>query len=714
MSVHDDRGIPSFLVAILFFQFVFYLTIYLNVSVIRPIIGFVYLMFIPGMIILRALRLKVLDMTEKLVLSVALSIAYLSLIGLLVNYAGQLAGSTNPLSLDSLVVGISVPVILMSFMDPWHDDFGIDLKSSRTVLFIALSVFFLLLGVYGIIAVNTTGDSFLLLLLILVISILISLSLISEKLVPSKFYPLILFVVCICVLFFICSQTAFITTHIYGTGDYWIEYYAFRLTSIQHYWNPAFAPSFATPALFPTYSMMSVTVLPVMFQSITGLDSSIIFMLLYSFIIVFVALGVYKLYQTQTEKGVAFLATFFFITISVGKGWGPAKQMVAQLFFVLLFFLLLRKGISPSKKGILFVIFSAGLVISHYGLSYIFLLTLLFGFLILALMNYRRIGKFSIYETKISLTSVLIFSVIIFSWYIFVNQASAFNLLIETANTVTSNLGQFSNPSSRGTALAGLGIVQPTSIFNSISTVLFLFTEFLLVLGFIKLITSKNKTSKFSLEYKIFATLNMAIITINILLPTLADTLLMSRFYQTTLIILAPLAVLGGKTILERVLKANFKRFYIPILVLMVFVPLFMFQTGFIYEVAKVPSDSLPLSMYRFNDVILHGTIITSQEIAGATWLSSHAHSLVLYSDYFGARGPLLAYGMFESEPVFLLSNTTNNIPGNGFVYLRYTNVVHGVMQSLPSFNLTEISPVLNNQNMIYSNGECEIYKGTH
>lgn len=691
-------------------QIIVYFVVFADIPVARIVVCFLYLMLVPGIVILKLLALKNLDVAEKALFSVGLSVAFLMFMGVILNEIAKLA-FTSPLSLNLLLFSINTTILLMSFIGARHDDSTLALapqtKYSKLLFLILLSISLLLLGSYGIIVVNTSGNSLFLLLLIFAISIVISLVFLSEKIIPSNLYPLILFVICICMLLFV-SSTSLITKYITGSGDQWIEYYAFRLTEINHFWNSALAPSPQTSSLFPTYSTISVTILPLVFSTITGLDGSSIFKLLYPLIVGFLALGSYKLYQTQTDNKAAFLATFFLITISVGKGLGSSKQMVASLFYVSLFLLLLRKEFSASKRSILVIIFATGLVISHYALGYIFLFTVLFAFLIFALMNYGKTGKFSSHRT-ISLTLVLVLLAIAFSWYIFVNSSATFNLLRDEVNTVTSNLGQFFNPESRGTALQGLGLVQTTSIFNSISSAFFILTEFLLVIGFIKLIASKDKTSRFSIEYKVIAALNMAIIAMNLLLPVIADTFLMSRFYQTTLIILAPLAVLGGKTIVELLPKPSFRKLYASLLVFMVFIPLFLFQTGFVYEVTRVQSSSLPLSMHRWSGVELYGYVVDAQEVAGAQWIPKYANvtNIVLYSDGVSIYNVLTGYGMIGRGRAFYLLNTTRPT-SNELIYLANRDLISkGYI-----FNASEISPIVENQDKIYANGECEIYKG--
>lgn len=514
-------------------------------------------------------------------------------------------------------------------------------------------------------------------------------------------------VVSICILFFVGGPL--IWKYIGGMGDGPIEFYAFRLTEIKGFWDSTIAPSTYALNLFPTYSMLSVTILPLTFSTITGGDGSLIFNLIYPFIVAFLPLAVYKLYETQTENKKAFLAAFFFFTISVGKGFGSYKQQVAQLFYILLFLLIFKREIPTLQKKILFIIFSICLVISHYALTYIFLFIILLAFFILSFMERAKTGYFSPYQIKIPFTLILVFLIVTFSWYVFINSAVAFNLLNEEINTVISNLDQFFNLESRGTALQGLGFIETPTIYHFFGGALFVITEILLGIGFIKLITSKKKISNYSIEYKVIATINMAIIAINILLPRLADTLLMSRFYQTTLIILAPLALLGGETIIGLIPKFKTRSLSVPLLAFTLFIPLFLFQTGFVYEVTKVRCYSLTLSMYRWNEYEVYKYVINAQEANGAQWLSKYVNTtnINVYSDMVSQYNVLTSCGMIERGRIHNLSNKTKPTSGE-FIYLSNVNLISkGYI-----FNASEILSVIEEQNKIYSNDECEIYKG--
>lgn len=718
-SATNGRKLAYFLASTFFLQCILCMAIILKVPVAIQAMSILYLVFTFGLILTKLLKLNELDTAETILFSVGLSIAFLMLTGFLVNELYPQVGITQPLSLTPLLITLSIISLIGAVIARRTKDKTENPHFNKDAIpILATSLILIILGIHCTFTINTTGNSSIL-TIILLIALLFVFTASSEKINP-KLYPLILFATAFSLLFFACNDTALITNYITGIGDQWIEYQAFKLTETNSLWRSNMAPTPYTHVLFPTYSMLSVTILPTIFTQITQIDESWTFKILYPFIVSFMAIGTYKLYTTQTKEKTAFLATFFFITISTGKGWGSPKQMVAQLFYVLLFILLINKKIAHSKKKTLFIIFSFAIATSHYALSYIFTFIAVSFVFLSTLLKYIQGKPVMTNEFKTLTSLTLIHLIIVFSWGIYINASESFNILLDSINTVIRSMNEFFKPQSRGTALTGLGVVPTPTPLHQISTALFLLTESFIVVGFLKLITKRKETG-FEQHYTILSALNLAIIAMNLLLPRLADTFLMSRFYQTTLIILAPVGILGGQTILEYIPKINLKKFSASILAITILTPLFLFQTGYIYEIAKVCNESMPLSMHRWDDLKLHHSIVETEEVLGAKWLSKYTtpSNIFVYSDIISKFQVLTAYGTIERGRIILLTNTTKTALNNGdFVFLGYRNIISGKIETHLAntgnfnFNTTELSHIFNEQNKIYSNGECEIFNG--
>lgn len=206
----------------------------------------------------------------------------------------------------------------------------------------------------------------------------------------------------------------------------------------------------------------------------------------------------------------------------------------------------------------------------------------------------------------------------------------------------------------------------------------------------------------------------MAFLAMVILVPGLANTLNMTRFYHILLFFLAPFCVVGAELIVKLLSKRE-NEFAVSALLLIVLVPFFLFQTSFVYEVTGSDSWSIPLSGYRMNALRLYGLYgyTDAYSVYGAQWLSKNVDvkNLALYADERARASVLTIYGMIYSGYVNGLSNITI-VADNGVVYLSTLNVVEGVIPfGRLSWNTSELSFIFDDLNIIYVNGGSEIYK---
>ncbi|MFX1536949.1 MAG: DUF2206 domain-containing protein, partial [Promethearchaeota archaeon] len=215
-------------------------------------------------------------------------------------------------------------------------------------------------------------------------------------------------------------------------------------------------------------------------------------------------------------------------------------------------------------------------------------------------------------------------------------------------------------------------------------------------------------------EYFILSLTAMAFLAALILVPGLANTLNMTRFYHILLFFLAPFCVVGAEFIVKLLSKQE-KKFAVSALVLIVLVPFFLFQTNFVYEVTQSDSWSIPLSGYRMNALRLYGHdgYTDSQSVYGAQWLSQNVDvkNSALYADASSRAYVLPTYGMIYGGYVNTLSNVTT-LADNDVVYLSTLNVVEGVIPfGQLSWNTSELSFIFDDLNVVYANGGSEIYK---
>jgi hypothetical protein len=157
------------------------------------------------------------------------------------------------------------------------------------------------------------------------------------------------------------------------------------------------------------------------------------------------------------------------------------------------------------------------------------------------------------------------------------------------------------------------------------------------------------------------------------------------------------------------------KEVAVSVLLVIVLVPYFLFQTGFMYEVTGSESWSIPLSGYRMNALRLYGQYgcTDSYSVYGARWLSENVNigNSGLYADGSSRNYVLTIYGMVYRGYVNLLSNTTF-VTRNGVVYLSTLNIIEGVIPfERFSWNTTELTFIFDDLSLVYTNGGSITYE---
>ncbi|MCK4731123.1 MAG: hypothetical protein KAT65_01580, partial [Methanophagales archaeon] len=145
----------------------------LQIPILRQLISFIYLTFVPGIIILRILKLHKLGNIETILYTVGLSIATLMFTGLFMNTVYPIFGIFGPISITPLVITISVVVLVLCILSYVKDkDFSnpsfIDIKNvlSPPALFLCLIPF---LAIFGTYLVNFHHNNIILMFLIIII-----------------------------------------------------------------------------------------------------------------------------------------------------------------------------------------------------------------------------------------------------------------------------------------------------------------------------------------------------------------------------------------------------------------------------------------------------------------------------------------------------------------------------------------------------------------
>lgn len=391
-------GIKKFLITILSVQFLLWFLIGLDslnihIPILRQLIGFIYLSYIPGILILRILRQYKLNSVETTLYAVGLSIATVMFTGLFMNVVYPVIG-IMPISITPLTITISLVVLLLCFLCYFKDD-GINYESfmnlneftSPYVLLLCLLPF---LSIFGTYSMNLYGNNIIQLILLLIIGLI---PLITIKWIPEKFYPFEIFIISISVLF----HTSLISSYIWG-ADINTEYFYSNLVLTYSYWNLNLYSN--------VNAMLSIVFLAPICSIFLNLSLVWVFKIVYPVLFSLVPLGMFILFKRVTTNKIAFLSSFFFMSTSVFFNGMPAlgRQEIAEFFVVLLILLILEKQIDKVQRSLLAVIFTIALITSHYGTTYILMFIIIlaavlpiFKIITLKFKNYSISGISSIF-----------------------------------------------------------------------------------------------------------------------------------------------------------------------------------------------------------------------------------------------------------------------------------------------------------------------------
>ena len=321
-----------------------------------------------------------------------------------------------------------------------------------------------------------------------------------------------------------------------------------------------------------------------------------------------------------------------------------ARQEIAELFLGLVLLLLVNKSMEKSKWTLLFLIFTFSLVLSHYGLTYLFIGMIVVTWAASFLISKIKPGTVS--DLNRRLTPLILIGMAGLLCHMVHRHVKCRpvpdhghgrgqdrqpicrvgNDLYLTPATIP---GTATNLTTGQTNEAN-GITQPLAIITTSKVsilhdnylYILLATQAMIVLGILSSLLFKG-TFKFTREYYTLAFINVSLLALALVVPMFASSLNTTRLYQITLIFLAPFIVAGWVNFfrLPELVTRRTIRGLLPasLALLSIFLVVYLvFNTGLIFEVFKdVP---MSYSLNNKNENMTY-TIYNTMEVAGAEWM---------------------------------------------------------------------------------------------
>ncbi|MGA9048429.1 MAG: DUF2206 domain-containing protein [Dehalococcoidia bacterium] len=740
----------------------------IDIPVIRQVSGFLFLTFVPGILLLRILGIRNVNAVESVVYSAGLSLALLMFTGAVTNIAFPLIGIRQPLLIMPVTICLAALSAILLLL-AWLRERRTTLLESpiaslrpglHSILVLALM---LLLVILGVKVSDLTGNNLVIIFILLCIAAIFGLG-VYKKFFKPPIYPLVIFIVSLCLLY----QTSLMTPYMVGT-DIYPEYQFFRIAASSGVWN------YAIPSTIN--SCLSIVILAPYYSSMMGISGIWVFKAVYPLVFSLMPLAMYRFFRIQVGETRSFIATFFFLAVPTFslELVSLCRQQVAELFMALLILLLVDRKIAGWPKLAMLMLFSAGLVVSHYSLGFIVLIYMGLLLVLILLMKRsffpaawawltRRSGGLPDYMRKpgsgslplMLLASVAVFYfVFAFAWYGLTSSGINFGMLAyewsrQTGSAIQMAINAFTHLG--GNVALTPAVAQSDSLVKTALGLDFwrvswqgmafrllqYITELFLVAGLLRLLL-RPRGLKFRLEYIALSVTSVLLLIACVLLPYFATVFNASRWYHILLITLAPFVVLGGegivlsaiylwRKIIGSLSTVNWESVSVkalPLIAVIVFIPYFIFTSGIVYEVTgqKITDRiddpySLALSNHRLN---LAG-VFNRQDEAAAEWLcgesagkplnvftDADSYKMLLLPDCFMNWSYIPLQGMLPTASYLYL--TSWNTQKDSIAFSQTGKPGLRTIQNLADVAATAYAE--NHGDKIYLNGGSAILLGT-
>lgn len=674
---------------------------YGSFSLAMVLLSSLFVVVVPGNVILRLLRPKGLTAVEEVLYSVGLSISLIMFLGFSMNTILPFAGISKPLSVLPMQLGIlfstasfTAAVFLRERRYERIQIISTEVDLHPKQLFFAM--FIVILSVLGATFINTFGDNtFALVFQVLVAAIPL---LVALDRIPQAIYPVLIFSIALGVLL----QKSLISQYLTGWDVYMEHYYSTQVLSSSIWEDVGNDSNLAT--------LLSTNIFAPVYSELSGMSLTWVFKIVYPVLFALVPLALYQLFATHFSKKVAFLAAFVSVSLYVFSQAmvDVPRQELGELFMVLVMYVGLRNdniipyGSMPSRA--LALVFVSSLVVSHYALSFLFLFLVVCASVVAVFWHEKSRTTFLVKPGFVVLLSSMIFV-----WYANISTSRVFDQIVDIGADVYSGL--FDNFLTNESSQAVYVTSTEMDPFHMFTMYLNLAVLGLILIGVIHLASRRNRHPG-SKSYISFAFASVILLAAGVILPYFASSVNFFRIYQISLLVLSPAAIIGFM-LLERATQRMRTRRAIDAVIGTFLAVFLVSNSGLLYEMS---GESSYISVNADMDYPKY----SFQEVVGAEWLaaSNGSHLPTFADDYrwqvllaagvdsFSVGGYEAPFPPTEDAYIYLGRENTQN---QRQVTANWSTPTSPVLVSESIYD-SDLWHVLQSSALIYSSGDSMIY----
>jgi uncharacterized membrane protein len=393
--------------------------------------------FLPGMALLRVLRINLASHIEGLLYSLGLSVLLLMVSGLAANQVLYLLGVLRPLELPGIWGALNIIVAGCIALSLFTNKQALRLRyrflpgwSSTSWMLLSGSLCMPVLAAFGAFRLNNGGDALVAAIALCWAAGIIVYIFLFRNCLSDNILAWSVFMIGLSVLLMTSLRGWDITGH-----DIMREFHVFTLTNINGRWNIGAYRD-------PYNACLSITILPQTYVTLLHVSGLTAFKLILQILFAACPVVIYVMLRRYVSKLGALAGCILFISYPtfINDSAMLTRQGVAYLFFSLALLAAMRVSRENVPKG-LFLLCGLGVVLSHYSTSYmfvaIFAVTLTCKLVIQRLRGWKMQwhgDKFTVFSPVILIT--LLFATLL--WYGLITATSGG--LITTLSSSVANI----------------------------------------------------------------------------------------------------------------------------------------------------------------------------------------------------------------------------------------------------------------------------------
>ncbi|CAN5240463.1 hypothetical protein BH09PAT2_BH09PAT2_01440 [soil metagenome] len=348
-------------------------------------ITFLYLVTIPGFLILYSICIKNIDFWSSLLLSVGLSLFFLLIPSVIFNSLWWNIYRTAPLQTEHLTIFYGMMIVILLNIAYFRNktlQWKLSVQphiSLKKIYFIAPPLL-TVMSIFAAIFLNNTGNNILAILSLTGIGISIIATIIWNNKLDEHFFPWSIYFHSLSLLLIISLRSDYVSG-----WDIQNEFVLFQLTKRLGVWTPQ--------NMNDAYNAcLSISMLPAIFSKLTSFPDDYIYKLMYQILFAITPVAIYQLYKRFFSSAIGYIAVIYIISqpLFIQPMTALMRQEIAFIFFALMFWALFNKQFSVITRSILFLCFGSGMIVSHYSTSYVTLLLIIVSY---PLVSFFRLAE---------------------------------------------------------------------------------------------------------------------------------------------------------------------------------------------------------------------------------------------------------------------------------------------------------------------------------